>query len=444
MEIRNGIRLLIPIVVLLVAGAVSGTALSADSVSSLPANGPGTAEQRLFGTSAGLGIVEINPATGVIIHSFATPLRQGVADGLTFDGVYLYYLSGSWDPNTLYVLNPSTGGVEKTYTLPPNSFRNGLAYLNGLIYILEWGALSQNIAVFNPQSGTVVGVLDIDGANPGAPLISGGLAGITGPDALMVTTASTKELLEINPTTGKITNRFVHNQLGTAGAAVVAGRIYLAPNAGSAIQIFLRNGTSQGSITIPGAIGFQSLGGDDTLGTTSTPTATASATATRTPTPTVTSAPTATPTVTPTATVTPSPSPAATATPTTTATPGDTNGAIGGIVWFDRNGNGRREATEPGVAGVILTLVAGGTQMTTTITTGSGAYAFQNLLPGEYEVRETNPVELRHSTTPDAVPVTVSAGDTAIADFGDWDGPHTYLPLLLRQAAQRPPTWRVR
>lgn len=222
---------------------------------------------RLFATSTNLGIIEINSDTGSILNSFTAPLNQGVSDGLAFDGTNLYYLSGSWDPNTLYALNPTTGAIEGTYNLPSSSFRTALAHLNGLIYILDWSVLTQDITVFDPSSGTVINTLDINGVNPGAPLIYGGLAGITNPDALLVTTTFTNEILELNPTTGLITNRFAHNRNGTLGVATANGQIYLGANTSSIIQIYNRSGGLQGSITVPNSIGIQSLGGDNIAST---------------------------------------------------------------------------------------------------------------------------------------------------------------------------------
>ena len=61
--------------------------------------------------------------------------------------------------------------------------------------------------------------------------------------------------------------------------------------------------------------------------------------------------------------------------------------------------------------------------------------ALAGLQPGAYEVRETNPAALRYSTTPDSLPVLVSAGETVTADFGDWSGWRWFLPLVLEPLA---------
>ena len=151
---------------------------------------------------------------------------------------------------------------------------------------------------------------------------------------------------------------------------------------------------------------------------TATPTATATATATAT----------STPTATPTATSTPTPT--ATPTPTPTLTP--THGQVGGVAWFDANGDGLRTAGEPGLNRVTIRLLKQGRGFDQTLTESDGAYLFPQLLPGSYAVHEVQPGWLRWSTTPNEVPVTVVNGQEAIANFGDWNGRPTWLPLILR------------
>jgi protocatechuate 3,4-dioxygenase beta subunit len=63
---------------------------------------------------------------------------------------------------------------------------------------------------------------------------------------------------------------------------------------------------------------------------------------------------------------------------------------ISGHVWYDANNDGVRDASEDLIPGVSITLVGtGGTQTTTT--DANGFYAFTNLLPGTYTVKETQP-----------------------------------------------------
>ena len=173
---------------------------------------------------------------------------------------------------------------------------------------------------------------------------------------------------------------------------------------------------------------------------TPTPTATATATATATPTATPPATPTATltPTPTATATATATSTPTATATPTVTATatPSSTatltTGNIRGIVWNDLNGNGLRETGEPGLAGILITLLRSGQYIGEQATNGSGMYGFTGLEPGSYTVNETQPTRLRFSTTPNIMALALNAGETRTVDFGDWAGQQSYLPLILQ------------
>lgn len=139
-----------------------------------------------------------------------------------------------------------------------------------------------------------------------------------------------------------------------------------------------------------------------------------------------TTAPTVTPTPTP--TVTPTPTPSVTPTPTTTIP-----GSISGVAWHDRDGDGNRDTGEPSLAGVIIRLSRWETEIAETQTAADGSYRFAPLVPGAlYRVREAQPAWLRWSTTPDEVQIALANGQHAVADFGDWNGRPTWLPLIVR------------
>ena len=188
-----------------------------------------------------------------------------------------------------------------------------------------------------------------------------------------------------------------------------------------------------------------------TVTPTPTATATPSRTATPTETPTVTPSPTGTTTASPspTASMTPTSTPSLTASPTAsltlaptrTATPTATasvtpsrtpaTGDIWGIVWLDSNGNGQRDAGETGLAGIVITLRRYGQFRGEQTTRGDGLYVFRDLANDEYTVSETQPTQLRFSTTPNEVTVGLMS-ETRWVNFGDWNGRATYLPLILR------------
>lgn len=96
---------------------------------------------------------------------------------------------------------------------------------------------------------------------------------------------------------------------------------------------------------------------------------------------------------------------------------------IGDTVWYDANGDGIQQPSEPGIPGVQVcaTSVAGGTPICATTDT-NGKYLV-TVPAGSYNVAPTNPPAGYSATTPVPHPVTVNAGDQYLdADFG-YDSP---------------------
>ena len=103
---------------------------------------------------------------------------------------------------------------------------------------------------------------------------------------------------------------------------------------------------------------------------------------------------------------------------------------LGDYVWFDANQNGLRDSGETGVAGVTVDLLnaAGTSTIAFTTTNASGAYLFNGVLPGAYEVKFINPMGLSfttqtvgtntaidsdaNATTGITAPITLTAGQT--------------------------------
>jgi len=131
--------------------------------------------------------------------------------------------------------------------------------------------------------------------------------------------------------------------------------------------------------------------------------------------------PTATPTTSPTATATPTAT--QTRTPVATATPTEAPGRIEGRVWEDRNLDQVADEQEPGLAGALVQLYRlgqMGSPVLPPVTTGSaGTFSFEDLVPGWYVVRESNP-EGYLSSTSDEVSVLVSRAVTSHVAFGDY------------------------
>ncbi|MBC7821639.1 MAG: hypothetical protein IAG10_32535, partial [Planctomycetaceae bacterium] len=217
-------------------------------------------------------IVELDPQTGIELNRFAAPEpTSSNGDGLAFDGTALYVLNG-FGTSTLYQLDPDTGAVVNSTVIPrPGNQRyDGLAALNGLLYIQD--SANDDILVFDPALGGVGTVLDINGVNPNTNLI-GGIAGATDPDRLIATVANGRTIVEINPTSGLITNSFspATSSAGTySGLGVLDNNIYLgstrvstatALSVTSSLDIFSRTGVLQQTLTLP--YGVSAFGADD-------------------------------------------------------------------------------------------------------------------------------------------------------------------------------------
>lgn len=108
--------------------------------------------------------------------------------------------------------------------------------------------------------------------------------------------------------------------------------------------------------------------------------------------------------------------------------------SLSGRVYLDVNNNGSKESSEPGIAGVQVTLTpqAGGNARTTNTDT-AGAYSFTGLTPGSYTVRQTQPSAFRdgaesvgigavsgQATANDQFFVELASGNNAtVFDFGE-------------------------
>ncbi|MEA3336212.1 MAG: DNRLRE domain-containing protein [Chloroflexota bacterium] len=164
---------------------------------------------------------------------------------------------------------------------------------------------------------------------------------------------------------------------------------------------------------------------------TATPTYTPSPTPTNTPTATATFTHTPTPTATATATFTHTPTPTNTITPTTTPTATPSFGSITGVVWQDSNRNGHREAGEPGLQGVEVSLWYNNVQQEMRFTTADGDFEFADLTPGrQVTVKEIDPPKYE-SSTENSRDVWITNGSVIQVDFGDYYYPSIYLPMLL-------------
>jgi large repetitive protein len=102
----------------------------------------------------------------------------------------------------------------------------------------------------------------------------------------------------------------------------------------------------------------------------------------------------------------------------TDADVGIASGTIGDLVFDDVDGDGVRDAGEPGLAGVTVTVRQGTTLVDSVVTGSDGSYVVPLLPAGTYVVTVTVPGG-RAATTPASVTVDLAAGETdRTVDFG--------------------------
>jgi protocatechuate 3,4-dioxygenase beta subunit len=94
-------------------------------------------------------------------------------------------------------------------------------------------------------------------------------------------------------------------------------------------------------------------------------------------------------------------------------------GTISGVVFNDINGSGVQDSGEGGLGNVLISLLdSTGTLITTEVSDAAGMYQFNSIETGMYTVQATDP-DGYTSTTDNAVTVTLAAGGTGTANFGD-------------------------
>ena len=103
---------------------------------------------------------------------------------------------------------------------------------------------------------------------------------------------------------------------------------------------------------------------------------------------------------------------------------GERGTTVSGVVFKDVNGNSIRDPSDPGIAGVTLTLKdALSNTVGITVTAADGTYSFTGLPSGNYTVVESQPAGYGSSPgSPDSVSVTLAAGGSGTANFGEVTG----------------------
>jgi len=227
---------------------------------------------RLFGSTwPESDVYELDPTTGNSLRNFKTPASGGGSAGCAFDGRYIWFIVDN-SSNNLYKIDADTGNVVDSFFVgsTSNTGFEGLAYLNGLIYLMD-GFLRDDIVVYDPVLRTIVNVLDVDGVNGGFGLdLSGGLAPNPARNSLYVSSTFSDTIYEISTKSGLILPKpdgtyrmWSSGEYWEGGLATLRNELYVGATAGgNKIRVFDLDGNYKRTIDQPFFFGLESLGGD--------------------------------------------------------------------------------------------------------------------------------------------------------------------------------------
>ena len=136
----------------------------------------------------------------------------------------LWVLAGPIGSDQIYQLDPDTGAILEIHKLGGNQGWDGLASLNGLLYVQD-NHIDNKITVYDPVQRRVVNTLNVGAVNN--IQISGGLGAITGPNRLLASSSSDDRIFEINPVTGVVTNEWNSGLSSVEGIATANGEIFI-------------------------------------------------------------------------------------------------------------------------------------------------------------------------------------------------------------------------
>ncbi|NLZ03362.1 MAG: hypothetical protein GXY25_22850, partial [Pirellulaceae bacterium] len=149
---------------------------------------------------SGSAIARIDPLTGSVLNSFATPAVTSYSgpQGLALGPDSLFYIDGATaKAQVLYQLDLETGAVLSSCTVceNPETYITGMAYLDGLIYLERCDA--DQILVWDPAAESVVETFTV------ACDLGGSLTGAAGL-GLLFAGNTVGEIIAIDPASGQV------------------------------------------------------------------------------------------------------------------------------------------------------------------------------------------------------------------------------------------------
>ena len=191
-------------------------------------------------------IREIDPITGTILNSFASPAATAGGPDMGLATTTNSVVVGGSSSDNIFFLNPDSGAM--IHSIPnPGINISGLAMLHGELFVFTDSGSS--MTVMDPRDGTVLRNFTVTGVTEGI--------GASG-DTLYGT--NNRTLFEIDPTTGATTN------LGTLsgpnfleGVGVIGAELYV--SAGNQIQVFDLS-TLVPTRTLTGLVNLEGVGAD--------------------------------------------------------------------------------------------------------------------------------------------------------------------------------------
>jgi subtilisin family serine protease len=204
---------------------------------------------RLYVFDAGGGMIrELNPLTGAVLRSFASPVgaASGPDAGLATTPDSLL-VAGSF--GQIYELNLNTGATLRTFNAGLSEV-SGLAYGNGEVFVLSDSYNTYNIAVIDYATGLTKRTLLVSSVSEGLGFSRRGLLGSTG-----------SSLVQIDVNTGATTSLGPVNS--NEGIATVNGELFV--GTGTSISVYDATTLAfKRSLSFSGDI--EGLGGDESGG----------------------------------------------------------------------------------------------------------------------------------------------------------------------------------